>query len=204
MYCASCGMYLSAQERVCSNCGKSIYERPKHRHVPPAASDYENSFLIKKQMEETFIGRNYTYYRTRWNLLDKNNLKFSWNWAAFLLGPIWFGYRKMPVPVLAIIGMFIGLDVLSYLADYQNLYGQMFTVFFYFLGLSIWILLGLLGNFIYLKYAESLFAGFTENTMVPSEKRALLKKKGGTSCLGAFLVFVLLLTYFSVSLYFHF
>jgi Protein of unknown function (DUF2628) len=201
MYCTSCGMYLTAHEKVCSNCGKSIYERPKQRFVPPADIEYEKGFLLKSQREECFIGENYEYYHSQWNHLENRESKLSWNWAAFLLGPVWFGFRKMPAPVLAIIGMLVGLDILAYLSDYQQPYGRVFTVLILTLVLSLWILMGLLGNYIYFKYAETRFSQMNQSSMTPMEKKEWLKAKGNTSWAGAFLSLVLYLLFLSFTIY---
>jgi hypothetical protein len=42
-----------------------------------------------------FVGKNSDYYLRKWELMDKENKKSKWNWAAFLLPLQWMTYRKM-------------------------------------------------------------------------------------------------------------
>jgi hypothetical protein len=42
-----------------------------------------------------FVGKKIDYYRGKWAKAAQHKNGFSWNFAAFFLGPLWFLYRKM-------------------------------------------------------------------------------------------------------------
>ena len=51
--------------------------------------------MTQQEREELriFVGKNADYYISKWEEIA--DTKISWNWAAFLFGLLWFGYRKM-------------------------------------------------------------------------------------------------------------
>ena len=55
--------------------------------------------------EEKLIGENGWMYVLRFKQMKEKNSIFSWNWWAFLLGPIWFAYHKMYAWTLALLGI---------------------------------------------------------------------------------------------------
>lgn len=55
--------------------------------------------------EEKLIGDNGWMYILRFKQMKERNSIFTWNWWAFLLGPIWFAYHKMYAWTVALLGI---------------------------------------------------------------------------------------------------
>lgn len=49
---------------------------------------------VKAAELATFAGSNSAYYLPKFQKMEQNNSKCSWNWAAFLLTPYWLLFRK--------------------------------------------------------------------------------------------------------------
>jgi len=64
---------------------------------PPAIRDSKSSAsgLPRQEAVEIFVGKNHTYFARKWTEASKKKNQLSWNWAAFLVGFGWMGYRKM-------------------------------------------------------------------------------------------------------------
>ena len=62
-----------------------------------------------KDAENEDVGETTQYYLDAFEKLDKDG-KHTWNWAAFFMFGIWFGYRKMYLEsvVLYVIGFILG------------------------------------------------------------------------------------------------
>jgi hypothetical protein len=54
------------------------------------------------------IGPNASWYVERWRRMDGRRSQVQWNWAACFASLVWFAYRKMWVPVVA-LALFFGL-----------------------------------------------------------------------------------------------
>ena len=73
----------------------------------------EGSSLIDKELE-VYVGRQYPYYKRKWELENKRIARWSWNgWAAiFNIG--WLGYRKYYVPAALFMLLLVACDAFSY------------------------------------------------------------------------------------------
>lgn len=50
---------------------------------------------LTAQEAQAAVGRNFTSYWRKWAVMAAKHSTFGWNWAAFFLGPVWLGYRRM-------------------------------------------------------------------------------------------------------------
>lgn len=65
-------------------------------HSLPQSNDSEQFSVLKHPFFSKYIEKNISYYRLAFEKLDIDEYAGSrFNWAAGLLGPIWFGYRRM-------------------------------------------------------------------------------------------------------------
>ncbi|MEH6993342.1 DUF2628 domain-containing protein [Neobacillus drentensis] len=158
--------------------------------------DHNTNSAMEGDLEESFVGKNYDFYIGKWDKIEDKKKKTSWNWAAFFLGPFWFGYRKMYIPVLFFAAAYLIIDLFLFLLHYQ------YTEESYFfspvdraLGLPVSIILGLLGNYIYLKHTNKYIDKSNLLQMNAEQKMLWLKKKGGTSWLGVLLTFFIFIGY---------
>lgn len=189
MYCRYCGNQKKEGDLYCSKCGKYIddtnvnivtenlgqkVEKHEHTDSSPAAD-----------LEEVFVGNNYDYYIEKWDKIEEKNKKISWNWASFFLGPLWFGYRKMYIPILLITLAYLIIDLLLYVSD--NSPALIAAPFI------IPICLGLLGNYIYLKHTNKYIVKSGLLPLNDEHKKIWLKGKGGTSWLGLLLTVCILI-----------
>ncbi len=59
------------------------------------------------------IGPNADYYLERWRQMDAKGTAINWNWAACLANLFWFAYRKMWLPMVALIVASLLLSLLG-------------------------------------------------------------------------------------------
>lgn len=153
MRCPNCGAE-SADGVYCSNCGAPL----------PGLSEAEQQ-LVRKNEE---------YYARRFARLRGGRV-LSWNWAAFLLGPIWLAYRKMTL--WALVSLF--------------LFGALFWFgLLWALPLPM-VLIGLLGNWAYYWYVR--FWGRECATRPPEQLERAFLRRGGVSLPYAAVTAVLIL-----------
>lgn len=135
------------------------------------------------------INNNSEYYLEKWKT-SKNPFKYSgWNWAAFLVSPVWLAYRHMYLWAV----LYFLLLLLTVAVAYT------FPVIIYYTALPeeslfVWrvispflagLFFGFKGNALYAKQVNRI-AGFRENS---NEQGAPLFNKSGTSAVSAVLVF---------------
>jgi len=116
-----------------------------------------------------FIGDNYDFYFRKKSTIQQKRSIVSWNWCSFLFGYYWLFYRKM------------------YLYGFTYLFiAFLLSIVLLPTGIFLGIAIGMFGNHLYLKYAESKVA--IAKNMDPVNKSAFIQKKGGTSGLAVFLL----------------
>ncbi|UTR08690.1 DUF2628 domain-containing protein [Evansella sp. LMS18] len=135
------------------------------------------------------IKNNSDYYLRKWKT-SKNPFKYSgWNWAAFLVSPVWLAYRHMYLWAV----IYFVLLLLAFAAAYA------FPVIIHYTALPeeslfVWgivslflagLFFGFKGNTLYAKHVGRI-AGFLENK---NKQAAPLFNKTGTSPVSAVLVF---------------
>jgi hypothetical protein len=203
MYCRYCGNQLGAQDSFCSSCGKAATDVKVSSEVA-ASVEYmtpvESEDSLEAQLEESFVGKNYDFYINKWNKLENKDSKISWNWASFFLGPFWFGYRKMYIPVLLIGGTYFLVDLFFYLIHFQFAEDNYFVDPVQNLVLfPLFIILGFFGNYIYLKHANRYIDQVNLKPFDNDQKKTWLKSKGGTSWFGVLFTILFVLFYGIVS-----
>ncbi len=99
-FCQHCGSHLTASNDWTSdNPKKASYgEYQPFRNTAYSAypTDRDEELDgIKADDLTAFVGQRADYYLPRFRQMSRNNKNASWNWAAFLFGPLWLLYRKM-------------------------------------------------------------------------------------------------------------
>jgi|GEM_PF-3877794 len=83
--------------------------------VPPESR--KKIIFVENELVSAFIGPNEDYYTKKFETFSMETITFTWNWPAFLAGPLWFLYRKMYGNFLLLIlvtSFFSGMaDILS-------------------------------------------------------------------------------------------
>lgn len=137
-----------------------------------AYSSYQN-VTIDPDVQQ-LVGTKTEYYIPKFQELKAQNKQTSWNWAAFLVAPYWFVYRKMygyGISAFAIgfIISKIGSPILS------------------FLSLGAYAVIGVFANNIYMKFLERK-AQMVKNMSEPVNVQ-YIDKNGGVNSIATVLAF---------------
>lgn len=175
MFCAYCGKDIGDNDMFCSNCGKpAAYYRSTHTaadeaqqredgeyHCTGDTQAHNEQMYEYDRLAEQLVGVKAEYYMPKFMDMQYNGKKTSWNWCAFLVPVYWLLYRRMYMYAAV---YFILSFVLAFMGG---------------LGFALNILLGLFGNFLYMKNVENLAAA--ARNMNENEKQIFIAKKGGVS-----------------------
>ena len=129
-FCNKCGNEVIEGSTFCSRCGNSLSDTQSILHgSSPGLQIDDEDFAV-------YIGKNADKYLSkfkRFNIEGIDNFAATWNWSAFLVGPLWMLYRKL---YLYFIIFFV------------------ITCIPYF-GILTWIAAGIIANYLYYKQAKS-------------------------------------------------
>ncbi len=190
VYCTKCGAQSNASSSFCSKCGNRLTTGFEQEHqaiaytrVNPASTNLysyvdssnnynSNGYNSYQSQQSTvidydvqqLIGIKAEYYIPKFRELKSNNKNTSWNWAAFLVTPYWMIYRKM-------YGYGAGLLGVAFLL---SLIGSVFLSLLLFAG---YIVLGVFGNDIYMKFLENK-ANQAKTMSEPYKTQFILKNCG--------------------------
>lgn len=110
------------------------------------------------------------------------------NLAAFFLSFLWLGYRKMYSYIFMVIGIFLLYDLIIVFSGFE--FGMDSTI-----GITVSVICGLLGNYLYLMQANKEIKRVTEQNSASKENIPELEKRGGTSWLGVLVAFGMIIMY---------
>lgn len=178
-YCPKCGAQNIEGSMFCCKCGVAL--RHDKQSLTPV-SDYSAYYPVNESAGKSYqtagsdlsllIGPNSSYYVPKFSEITQQGKKASWNWSAFLITPYWMIYRKMYGYGAAVLG---GLFLLS-------LFGGWFI---YLLQLAVYIVFGILGNYIYMDSLSKKAAQL--NLLSGQYKTDFVAKNGGTNITAAIL-----------------
>lgn len=148
--CFQCGNTLQAADRFCSQCGRQMEQitetgYPTSSHPMPSSYAPHTSGGMEDRNDEesmsTFLRHNVEYYNHHFDCMSESDLKVSWNFSAFLLGPQWFILRKMHA---------VGIGIIVFLLFWYQVSGSLGLI----ISGMVHLLSGVLGNRIYMQYAN--------------------------------------------------
>lgn len=155
--------------------------------VPLIPENYLNTNYSKELIGE-FLGDNADYYFRKWEKAGNPEKKTSFNLAAFLIGGLWLGYRKMYRVLLVMLAIFLVLDIVQFMVNVD---------FNSAISAGAWVVLGISGNTFYFMEMKRKLANLSEhNFSISSED---VRKIGGTSWLGVGVAVLMLALYIIVS-----
>ena len=73
------------------------------------------SALSRQEAIQIFVGKNHDYFERKWAVAAQKKNQLSWNWAAFLAGFGWMGFRKMYLYSWIFIGV-VTVEMIAELA----------------------------------------------------------------------------------------
>lgn len=145
---------------------------------------------------KTFIGKNHDYFFRKWEVAAQRGRTWSWNWAAFLIGPVWLAYRKMYACTWMVLGVIAVESVVAYAIDLPDSVDSS-------VGVAIGVVLGMNGNHLYKRHVEKKVEEITAANRVDQVDDAL-RRRGGTSIpaifgyIGILFLFVVTMTVIEV------
>ncbi len=96
-FCQHCGSPLKTDNNWNSEASKTPHysEYQPFRNTSNAVEPHEMIDDVKAADLYAFVGQKSDYYLPRFRRMARSGKNTSWNWAAFLFGPLWLLYRKM-------------------------------------------------------------------------------------------------------------
>ena len=158
---------------------------PGWTYVTPSAYAPLDASGMAKDEEDSYIQTKLEYYKAKFAQMRRTGSKGSWNWSAFLAGPLWFIYRRMYGWGFALLGLEFVLSRM------QNAYLILFQ-------LGVTIVVGAMGNSLYMAQIDRCV---NEGKYLHASQKSLhVDKNGGvnsTAVILAILGYWALLTLFS-------
>ncbi|MEJ5127581.1 DUF2628 domain-containing protein [Comamonas sp. MYb21] len=135
----------------------------------------------RQEAIQIFVGKNHGYIEHKWKKASQRKHQWSWNWAAFLVGFGWMGYRKMYL----YSWIFIGVVAAELIAELVIGVPSSITSS---INLGIAIGFGLKGNAWYQQHVNQRVDQILASH-APEQARIELARQGGTN-IGAAVGFV--------------
>ena len=136
-FCSKCG---TQEVAFCSACGAAtIASAQSSQSAEPSVT----SANIDEALE-IFVGKNYEYYKRKWEIIVQNKSHISWNWAAFFFVTLWVPYRKMYLYSFVYLSALIIETLFEYAVKIPHT-----SILSYAINIAIWVIVGLYGNYWY-------------------------------------------------------
>ena len=133
-------MRHSIEVAFCSACGAAtIASAQSSQSAEPSVT----SANIDEALE-IFVGKNYEYYKRKWEIIVQNKSHISWNWAAFFFVTLWMPYRKMYLYSFVYLSALIIETLFEYAVKIPHT-----SILSYAINIAIWVIVGLYGNYWY-------------------------------------------------------
>ena len=138
--------------------------------APPPAPPLPKLGEVDAVLLEKAVGPKAGWYIDRWKAMEEKGSAMSWNWPACLVSLFWFAYRKMWLPMIGVLIVFVVLGVVGAGLPVQaNL----------LLNVAITFVTGTFGNHLYKKQTLKLIAD-TSALGRPAQLEAV-ESRGGVS-----------------------
>lgn len=123
-----------------------------------------------------YIGESYnSYYKRKWEKLNKSSRKFSFNLSSFFLLNLWLAYRKMHGFAYGIVALSFALQIVTPFLP-LTVARIAHAVF-----ILLWVITALLSNHLLQKQAIKKISAFKEQFPNKTERLAYIKGHGGGS-----------------------
>ena len=165
MFCTKCGFNLSGDVKFCPNCGTEV----ENNNAAQQNQEFYQKDIIDEDVK-LLIGKNQEYYVPKFSKMKQLNKKMTWNWPAFLVGPMWFMYRKM---------YHYGLGLLLFNIVFEEIMP---------LGISLAIsaVIAAFANYLYMQQLEG--HALYMKSAADTARWNIAEEKGGTSAKAVWLI----------------
>lgn len=127
-----------------------------------------------------YFGSQSNYYTNMYKEF-LNGRKFTFNVISFFFGPFWFLYRKLYIQGLLLLLLAAAVEQLGLLVlKHSGLAENIQTMIYLVLNLSLSMLAGFMGNYLYMRKMEKNMEEVIVATENEEQRIKLLQKKGGT------------------------
>ena len=143
----------------------------------------------------SFVAERAGYYRNQWQKFnDRPVSRLSFNLAACLGQIIWLVYRKLYVPLFFTVAILIAYVALwIYVDDRQWVSQELSTAWSWLFAILLYAVFGFLGNYWYWRRFQKVERQAAARHSEKASQLQVLRSKGGTNPIGAWLVVVVLL-----------
>ena len=146
----------------------------------------------QQQLYEDFFQKSNSYYLEQLKYYDEGK-KFRFNYAALIFGLFWFLYRKMYLEFFIIFAFYYVETLFENTVLVKTIGIEQTKLVNIIVTVIPLIVLGIIGNNLYIKKAKRTVKIATEKYSEYEEQKKLLNKKGGTSFLYITILLVLII-----------
>ena len=114
----------------------------------------------------------------KWLKNDDPGKALTWNWAAFFLGFLWLGYRKMYKPIFYLLILYFLVEIIEIVTIFHPIATMVTT----YLALVVAVFLGMFGNALYYRHTKKKIEEI--DRLYPGTRMQI--NLGGTSSKGVF------------------
>ena len=200
-YCPKCGFEVR-EMKFCPKCG---FELQNKSTDSPVIINNTDTIIVGEDISDSEQGTQFVFEDYRAELIGEKANHYlpifdgmtekdhaSWNWCAFLFGPMWFAYRKL-----------YGWAVIVFVV--QNVVSALFGLLSFsasgllarIAGLVIAAIFAQRANYELKKRVDRLILEMPSDD---NERRLFIKKKGGTSAIALLIAIVIVLSFAAASI----
>lgn len=142
----------------------------------------------ENELLKAFVGKNQAYFLDKWE--NKEKVVQGYNIAAFFFAFFWLLYRKMYLEVLIAVLVIVVWEFFdSYVLEPIMSY-DVYMAYARVSSILTGVILGMLGNYLYLKSAQRKINNIEAQGYSESELFEKVEKAGGTSILSVIIVLI--------------
>jgi hypothetical protein len=130
---------------------------------------------LRLEDAKAFVGPRFERYWYKWRMMATRGSALSWNWASALLGPAWFGFRRMHGYAILLI---LAYTVLGFS---NGVVGPTIAPLSLILSIGVVCLVGMVGNAAYRSFALRRIGEVRSSAGNDDERHGFLRARGGTS-----------------------
>jgi hypothetical protein len=169
---------------------------PSLNHArPPASSLFQtaseaeqaiSNHQLNDDLIAAIVGKNATFYIERWRWLSLNRRRWqwcSWNWAAAIFGPAWFGFRRMHWWALVFFVFWqIGILIYAWFTGKDwTAAGNSLTIY----TMISFCVTGMIGDAICRRHTESIATNIIGRHLAANDRETVARERGGINWFAA-------------------
>ncbi len=166
-YCTNCGAQNIKGNNFCGKCGSRLENMQSQEQF--LYNDFKKYIEVKAE-----------YYLPKFQTFKLSHKQTSWNWCAFFFSAYWFIYRKMYGYAAILIGTHCLLNFMMWL--------NLTSLFVWTVSLVEMIILGIFGNYIYMRHLEKRME--QEKSLTGELKNVFVKRNAGVNTLAVVILIV--------------